>query len=114
MHMHNHIYFYNLATKSHSHYNKLMSNSDNKTGVSSLIDEATRKINGGNVHWYERIPAKAIPFIETLSKRVATEGTKANARIVSEILEREYDFVVSRSRVRLWLADLEKQYAEKN
>ena len=91
-----------------------MSKTENKTGESSLIDEATQKTMGGNVHWYERIPAKAIPFIETLSKRVATEGTKANARVVSEILEREYEFTVSRSRVRLWLADLEKQYAEKN
>ena len=27
-------------------------------------------------------------------------------------MEREYNFIVSRSRVRLWLADLEKQYAE--
>ena len=91
-----------------------MSETENKTGVSSLIDEATRKINGGNVHWYERIPKEAIPFIETLSKRVAQEGTKANARVVSEILEREFNFEVSRSRVRLWLADLEKQYAEKS
>ena len=39
---------------------------------------------------------------------------KANARTVSEILEREYNFSVSRSRVRLWLADLEKQYEQKS
>lgn len=90
-----------------------MSNTDNIKEVSSLIDEATTKINGGNVHWYKRIPKDAIPFIETLSQRVANEGTKANARVVSEILEREFNFNVSRSRVRLWLADLEKQYAEK-
>ena len=91
-----------------------MSNTDNIKEVTSLIDEANRKINGGNVHWYERIPKEAIPFIETLSKRVAQEGTKANARVVSEILEREYNFIVSRSRVRLWLVGLEKQYAEKS
>lgn len=91
-----------------------MSNTDNTKNVSSLIDEATENIKGGSKHWYERIPAKAVPFIETLSRRVAQEGTKANARVVSEILEREYNFIVSRSRVRLWLADLEKQYAEKS
>ena len=91
-----------------------MSNTDKTKPVTSLVDEATSRISGGNVHWYERIPAKAIPFIETLSKRVAEEGTKANARVVSEILEREFNFKVSRSRVRLWLVSLEKRFEEKS
>ena len=38
--------------------------------------------------WYKRIPKEAVPFIETLSNRVVNQGAKANARVVSEILER--------------------------
>ena len=52
-----------------------MSNTDNTKNVSSLIDEATKNIKGGSKHWYERIPSKAIPFIETLSRRVALKLT---------------------------------------
>ena len=63
---------------------------DNKQEVSSLIDEATKRITGGAIHWYQRLPIQAQPFIDTLSKRVAQEGIKANARTVSEILAVSY------------------------
>ena len=49
-------------------------NKDNKQEVSSLIDEATKRITGGAIHWYQRLPIQAQPFIDTLSKRVAREG----------------------------------------
>jgi hypothetical protein len=94
-----------------------MSNNTNKTGkpdVQFLLNEATAKIKAGNVQWFERLPKDAIPFIETLSDRVENQGVKANARIVCEILEREFNFEVSRSRVRIWLANMEKRHEEKN
>ena len=50
---------------------------------------------------------------ETLSDRVESQGVKANARVICEILEREFNFEVSRSRVRLWLANMEKRYEQK-
>ena len=38
----------------------------------------------------------------------------ANARVVCEILQREFNFEVSRSRVRIWLAQLEKRHEQEN
>jgi len=94
-----------------------MSNDTNKTGspdVQFLLNEATAKTKSGGVQWFERIPKDAVPFIETLSDRVENQGVKANARVVCEILQREFNFEVSRSRVRIWLAQLEKRHEQKN
>tara|TARA_S200002703_G_scaffold82876_1_gene71390 strand:- start:419 stop:721 length:303 start_codon:yes stop_codon:yes gene_type:complete len=94
----------------------VMSNNTNKTGtvdITLLLSEATDKTKSGSVKWYERLPKEAEPFIETLSDRVENQGVKANARVVCEILEREFNFEVSRSRVRIWLAKLEKRYEQK-
>jgi len=94
-----------------------MSNNTNKTGkadVQFLLNEATAKTKSGGVQWFERIPKDAVPFIETLSDRVENHGVKANARVVCEILEREFNFEVSRSRVRIWLAKMEKRHEGKN
>ena len=94
-----------------------MSNNTNKTGkedVQFLLNEATAKTKAGGVQWFERLPKDAVPFIETLSDRVENKGVKANARVVCEILEREFNFEVSRSRVRIWLAKMEKRHEGKN
>ena len=93
-----------------------MSNNIENTGkvdVQLLLDEATARTKSGGVKWYERLPKNAEPFIETLSDRVENQGVKANARVICEILEREFNFEVSRSRVRLWLATMEKRYEQK-
>lgn len=114
--MRKHLY-YILATISQSCYALLMSNDTNNTGkvdVQFLLNEATAKTKSGGIQWFERLPKDAIPFIETLSDRVENQGVKANARVVCEILEREFSFEVSRSRVRIWLAKLEKRHEQKN
>jgi len=82
--------------------------------VDALLNKATAKSVGGTTSWYKRLPDEAKPFIDELSNRVAQEGAKANARVVSEILAKEFNFEVSYSRVRHWLVNLEKQYAEKS
>lgn len=82
--------------------------------VDDLLNKATTNAIGGTVSWYKRLPEQAKPFIDELSRRVVNEGAKANARVVSEILSNEFNFDVSYSRVRHWLVNLEKQYAEKS
>ena len=84
-----------------------------KKNVDDLLAKATTHTVGGVTNWYLRLPEDAKPFIDELSNRVANEGAKANARVISEILSNEFDFEVSYSRVRNWLVKLEKQYAEK-
>ena len=82
--------------------------------INTLLDKATKNTKGGHVSWYKRVPSDAQPFVDELQNRVVNEGVKANARVVADILANEYDFVVSYSRVRSWLAKLEQQHAEKN
>lgn len=113
--MRKHIYI--LATILQPCYDLPMSNNTNKTGdvdVTLLLSEATARTKSGGVKWHDRLPKDAVPFIETLSDRVENQGVKANARVICEILEREFNFEVSRSRVRIWLANMEKKYAQKN
>ena len=86
-----------------------MSNNTNKTGkadVQFLLNEATAKTKAGGVQWFERLPKDAVPFIETLSDRVENQGVKANARVVCEILEREFNFLYNASPWGLLLANL--------
>tara|TARA_S200000501_G_scaffold368714_2_gene406987 strand:+ start:7260 stop:7577 length:318 start_codon:yes stop_codon:yes gene_type:complete len=97
-----------------SAYNKRMNTENTKQDIEKAIAKATAKVQGGQQHWYERLPKEALPFINTLADRVENHGQKANARVVSEILMDKYNFAVSRSRVRLWLVELEKRNAEKN
>ena len=91
-----------------------MNTENTKQDIASDIDKATKRTRGGMEHWYERLPKEAVPFINTLADRVENHGQKANARVVSEILMDKYKFAVSRSRVRVWLVNLEKRYDEKN
>ena len=91
-----------------------MTDTNKEQVIENLICKSTKKTTGGMETWLTRMPKEAIPFIETLADRVENHGQKANARVVAEILEEQYDFTVSRSRVRLWLVDLEKRHAQKN
>ena len=91
-----------------------MTDTNKEQVIENLISNATQKTRGGMDTWLNRMPKEAIPIIETLADRVENHGQKANARVVAEILEEQYDFTVSRSRVRVWLVDLEKRYAQKN
>ena len=91
-----------------------MTDTNKEQVIENLISNATQKTRGGMDTWLNRMPKEAIPFIETLADRVENHGQKANARVVAEILEEQYDFTVSRSRVRVCQVDLEKRYAQKN
>ena len=91
-----------------------MTDTNKEQVIENLITNATQKTRGGMDTWLNRMPKEAIPFIETLADRVENHGQKANARVVSEILMDKYNFAVSRSRVRVWLVNLEKRYDEKN
>ena len=91
-----------------------MTDTNKEQVIENLISNATQKTRGGMDTWLNRMPKEAIPFIETLADRGENHGQTANARVVAEILEEQYNFTVSRSRVRVWLVDLEKRYAQKN
>jgi len=73
--------------------------------INKLLEKALEKNRGGVSAWYERIPKEAEPFINGIKDMVA-EGKRPIPSNIVRILNDEFGFEISRSRVSVWLQGL--------
>jgi len=76
--------------------------------INKLLEKALIQNRGGVAAWYDRIPKEAEPFIKGIKDMVA-EGKRPIPSNIVRILNDEFGFEVSRSRVSVWLQGLHSE-----
>jgi len=76
--------------------------------INKLLEKALIQNRGGVSAWYDRIPKEAEPFIKGIKDMVA-EGKRPIPSNIVRILNDEFGFEVSRSRVSVWLQGLHNE-----
>jgi len=78
------------------------------TDINKLLEEALIESKGGVAAWYDRLPKEAEPFINGI-KAMVKEGKRPIPSNIVRILDDEFGFKISRSRVSVWLQELHSE-----
>jgi len=78
------------------------------TDINKLLEKALIENKGGVAAWYNRLPKEAEPFINGI-KAMVKEGKRPIPSNIVRILDDEFGFKISRSRVSVWLQELHNE-----